>query len=81
MFMRRVIAAKGYAANLAGTQVYPLLIMFNTFLANMVVAEFYSFYCKQVLAELLICHVVKIRNTGIYIKQKWQDYLLKRITG
>jgi hypothetical protein len=76
VLMRRIIAAKRYAASLAGTQVHPLLVMFNTFLANVVIAEFYSFYSKKVSAKFLIGHIVKIGKLKCDLK-----YFLNRNRG
>jgi len=67
VFGGRTIAAKRNATGLAGTQVHPSAVMFNTFFANMVFAQFYFFNSEQVGTKFFISHVVKIEK---FVK-KW----------
>jgi hypothetical protein len=53
VFLWRCIAAKGCAARLAGTQVYPGTMLFYAFFANIFIAYFYLGHLLQVGAKFL----------------------------
>jgi hypothetical protein len=62
----RVVTAKGDAAGLAGTQMKPPAVNFDTFFANIFFRGLDVGDCAQMFAQMtILTHILKLRDSGI----------------